>query len=71
MMMAFNRAPRTQVVAVCQEAALHALEEDMDATCIQARHLEAALRLVQPRISPESVHFYESYWASSQGRHDA
>ncbi|KAH9373913.1 hypothetical protein HPB48_001089 [Haemaphysalis longicornis] len=60
-----------EVVAVCQEAALRALEEDIDATCIQARHLEAALRLVQPRISPESVRFYESYWASSQGRHDA
>ncbi|XP_049521274.1 ATPase family protein 2 homolog isoform X2 [Dermacentor silvarum] len=58
-----------EVVAVCQEAALRALEEDINATCIKGWHLEAALKLVQPRISPESVQFYESYWASSQSRH--
>ncbi|XP_037506198.1 ATPase family protein 2 homolog [Rhipicephalus sanguineus] len=58
-----------EVVAVCQEAALLALEEDINATCVEGRHLEAALKLVQPRISPESVKFYESYWASSQSRH--
>ncbi|XP_037286963.2 ATPase family gene 2 protein homolog A isoform X1 [Rhipicephalus microplus] len=58
-----------EVVAVCQEAALLALEEDIDATCIEGRHLEVALKLIQPRISPESVQFYESYWASSQNRH--
>ncbi|KAH6935050.1 hypothetical protein HPB50_003135 [Hyalomma asiaticum] len=58
-----------EVVAVCQEAALLALEEDIDASCVESRHLEAALKLVQPRISPESVQFYESYWASSQRRH--
>ncbi|KAK8767146.1 hypothetical protein V5799_006080 [Amblyomma americanum] len=60
-----------EVVAVCQEAALCALEEDMNATCIEGRHMEAALRVVQPRISPESVQFYESYWASSHTRHTA
>ncbi|KAH7954027.1 hypothetical protein HPB49_014986 [Dermacentor silvarum] len=65
-----NYKPVTQqVVAVCQEAALRALEEDINATCIKGWHLEAALKLVQPRISPESVQFYESYWASSQSRH--
>ncbi|XP_075544517.1 ATPase family gene 2 protein homolog A-like isoform X1 [Dermacentor variabilis] len=58
-----------EVVAVCQEAALRALEEDINATCIEGWHLEAALKLVQPRISPESIQFYESYWASSQSRH--
>ncbi|CAN7937696.1 unnamed protein product [Ixodes hexagonus] len=59
-----------EVVAVCQEAALIALEEDIEARYITAQHLEAALGLVQPRISRETVQYYESYWASTgKGRH--
>ncbi|XP_040357995.1 ATPase family protein 2 homolog isoform X2 [Ixodes scapularis] len=59
-----------EVVAVCQEAALIALEEDIEARHITALHLEAALQLVRPRISQETVQYYESYWASTgKGRH--
>ncbi|EEC13245.1 transitional endoplasmic reticulum ATPase, putative, partial [Ixodes scapularis] len=59
-----------EVVAVCQEAALIALEEDIEARHIMALHLEAALQLVPPRISQETVQYYESYWASTgKGRH--
>ncbi|CAN8012439.1 unnamed protein product [Ixodes pacificus] len=59
-----------EVVAVCQEAALIALEEDIEARHITALHLEAALQLVRPRISRETVRYYESYWASTgNGRH--
>ncbi|CAN8032556.1 unnamed protein product [Ixodes persulcatus] len=59
-----------EVVAVCQEAALIALEEDIEARHITALHLEAALQLVRPRISQETVRYYESYWASTgKGRH--
>lgn len=62
--------PDEQVVAVCQEAALIALEEDIEARHITALHLEAALQLVRPRISQETVQYYESYWASTgKGRH--
>ncbi|KAF6097323.1 spermatogenesis associated 5 [Phyllostomus discolor] len=50
-----------EVIAVCREAALLALEEDMKATCIRRRHFAQALSTVTPRI-PESLRrFYEDY----------
>lgn len=50
-----------QIVAVCREAALLALEEDIQANCIMKRHFTQALSAVTPRI-PESLRrFYEEY----------
>lgn len=50
-----------EVIAVCREAALLALEEDMKAKCIRRRHFTQALGTVTPRI-PESLRrFYEDY----------
>ncbi|XP_058522868.1 ATPase family gene 2 protein homolog A isoform X4 [Ochotona princeps] len=50
-----------EIVAVCREAALLALEEDIQANCIMKRHFTQALSAVTPRI-PESLRrFYEEY----------
>ncbi|XP_054419395.1 ATPase family gene 2 protein homolog A [Pteronotus mesoamericanus] len=50
-----------EVIAVCREAALLALEEDIQAKCIRRRHFTRALSAVTPRI-PESLRrFYEDY----------
>ncbi|XP_045687720.1 ATPase family protein 2 homolog isoform X2 [Phyllostomus hastatus] len=59
---ATNRPDRIdKVIAVCREAALLALEEDMTAKCIRRRHFTRALSTVTPRI-PESLRrFYEDY----------
>ncbi|XP_036914473.1 ATPase family protein 2 homolog [Sturnira hondurensis] len=54
-----------EVIAVCREAALLALEEDMKAECIRRRHFTRALSTVTPRI-PESLRrFYEDYQQKS------
>ncbi|XP_037686527.1 ATPase family protein 2 homolog isoform X2 [Choloepus didactylus] len=50
-----------EIIAVCREAALLALEEDIQANCIMRRHFTGALSIVKPRI-PESLRrFYEDY----------
>ncbi|CAH1267750.1 SPATA5 [Branchiostoma lanceolatum] len=54
-----------EVVAVCQEAALSALTEDIKAQCVQGRHFEQALQAVCPRIGPELIQFYQQYQKNS------
>uniref|UniRef100_G1QCX9 non-chaperonin molecular chaperone ATPase n=1 Tax=Myotis lucifugus TaxID=59463 RepID=G1QCX9_MYOLU len=50
-----------EVIAVCEEAALLALGEDIEAKCIRKKHFTQALSTVTPRI-PESLRrFYEDY----------
>lgn len=50
-----------QIIAVCREAALLALEEDIQANCIMKKHFTQALSTVTPRL-PESLRrFYEDY----------
>ncbi|XP_032148252.1 ATPase family protein 2 homolog isoform X3 [Sapajus apella] len=54
-----------EIVAVCREAALLALEEDIQANFIMKRHFTQALSIVTPRI-PESLRrFYEDYQEKS------
>ncbi|XP_055130623.1 ATPase family gene 2 protein homolog A isoform X3 [Symphalangus syndactylus] len=54
-----------EIVAICREAALLALEEDIQANLIMKRHFTQALSTVTPRI-PESLRrFYENYQESS------
>ncbi|XP_005386812.1 PREDICTED: spermatogenesis-associated protein 5 isoform X2 [Chinchilla lanigera] len=54
-----------EIVAVCREAALLALEENIKAICIMKKHFTQALRIVTPRI-PESLRrFYEDYQEKS------
>ncbi|XP_075399957.1 ATPase family gene 2 protein homolog A isoform X2 [Tenrec ecaudatus] len=54
-----------EIIAVCKEAALLALEENIQAEYVLKRHFAQALRTVTPRI-PESVRrFYEDYQEKS------
>ncbi|XP_027629482.1 ATPase family protein 2 homolog [Tupaia chinensis] len=54
-----------EIIAVCREAALLSLEEDIQAKCIMKRHFTQALSAVTPRI-PESLRrFYEEYQEKS------
>ncbi|XP_042637668.1 ATPase family protein 2 homolog [Orycteropus afer afer] len=54
-----------EIIAVCREAALLALEESIHANCIRKRHFIQALNTVTPRI-PESLRrFYEDYQEKS------
>uniref|UniRef100_H0WT88 AFG2 AAA ATPase homolog A n=1 Tax=Otolemur garnettii TaxID=30611 RepID=H0WT88_OTOGA len=54
-----------EIIAMCREAALLALEEDIQANCIRKRHFTQALSAVTPRI-PESLRrFYEDYQEKS------
>lgn len=50
-----------QVIAVCREAALLALEEDIKAKCIRKKHFTQALSTVTPRIPASLRRFYEDY----------
>ncbi|EFX89715.1 hypothetical protein DAPPUDRAFT_40651, partial [Daphnia pulex] len=50
-----------EVTAVCNEAALRALEEDIEAKQICRRHFDFSLSVVTPRITSETVNFYENY----------
>lgn len=50
-----------QVTAVCNEAALRALEEDIAIRLVSKRHFEHSLKLVKPRITAETIQFYEDY----------
>ena len=57
-----------QVSAVCHEAALSAMQEDIQAQHIHARHFDHALKTVQPRLSQTMVNFYDDY-AKQSGLH--
>ncbi|XP_023974947.1 ATPase family gene 2 protein homolog A isoform X4 [Physeter macrocephalus] len=63
---ATNRPDRIdKIIAVCREAALLALEEDIQANCIMKKHFTQALSAVTPRL-PESLRrFYEDYQEKS------
>ncbi|XP_071440469.1 ATPase family gene 2 protein homolog A [Hetaerina americana] len=50
-----------EVVAVCQEAGLNALEDDIHAECIMQHHVEKALNNVKPRTSQYLLDLYETY----------
>lgn len=50
-----------QILAVCREAALLALQEDIAAQSIEAKHFERALNTVIPRISESLMQLYINY----------
>lgn len=57
----------SQITAVCREAALLALQEDIKARHIQARHFESALDAVKPRIPDSLIQSYISYQQRRSG----
>lgn len=50
-----------QLTAVCHEAALKALEENINSELIKHRHFSDALSIVKPRITQDQINFYENY----------
>ncbi|MEE6461619.1 hypothetical protein FKM82_001347 [Ascaphus truei] len=50
-----------EITAVCREAALLALQEDIQAQCIMGRHFDQALAVVTPRIPDSLIQFYATY----------
>lgn len=54
-----------QITAVCREAALLALQEDINAKRILGRHFWDALMVVTPRIPDSLIQFYADYQQQS------
>ncbi|XP_039285889.1 LOW QUALITY PROTEIN: ATPase family protein 2 homolog [Nilaparvata lugens] len=50
-----------EVVAVCQEAALSALQEDISAAQVSQSHFQHALTIITPRTSKTLLKLYEEY----------
>lgn len=61
----FPRVCSIQITAVCREAALLALQEDIGAQSIMGIHFEGALELVQPRIPESLIQSYISFQQKS------
>jgi AAA family ATPase len=59
-----------EMVAVCQEAALFAMESRSDRMVVSVlmNHFDAALKAVKPRISADMIAFYEAFGKSHQVR---
>ncbi|XP_054595333.1 ATPase family gene 2 protein homolog A [Nothobranchius furzeri] len=62
-----NKYSGAEITAVCREAALLALQEDIKAQHIQARHFESALNSVKPRIPDSLIQSYISYQLQHSG----
>uniref|UniRef100_A0A8C6WGV4 Spermatogenesis associated 5 n=1 Tax=Neogobius melanostomus TaxID=47308 RepID=A0A8C6WGV4_9GOBI len=56
-----------KITAVCREAALQALQEDIKARSVQARHFHQALTTVQPRIPDSLIQSYVRYQQRHSG----
>uniref|UniRef100_A0A8C3MDS9 vesicle-fusing ATPase n=1 Tax=Geospiza parvula TaxID=87175 RepID=A0A8C3MDS9_GEOPR len=54
-----------KITAVCREAALLALQEDIHAKSITGRHFRSALAVVSPRIPDSLIQFYADYQQQS------
>ncbi|KAJ8372108.1 hypothetical protein AAFF_G00294720 [Aldrovandia affinis] len=54
-----------EISAVCREAALLALQEDIGAQSIMGRHFEGALLMVKPRIPESLIQSYVSFQRQS------
>lgn len=50
-----------EVQAVCQEAAMKALEDNIDAVVVSWKHFEKALQVVQPRTNSDLLKLYDDY----------
>ncbi|KAJ2182105.1 AAA+-type ATPase [Coemansia sp. RSA 1807] len=50
-----------EVVALCQEAAIEAMNADPDAQCVEMVHFNACLSRFKTRITPEMLQFYADF----------
>lgn len=51
--------------AVCHEAAMFALQEDIGSQTVEQRHFDQALGVVHPRITEQLIQFYQNYHLTS------
>ncbi|XP_059500436.1 ATPase family gene 2 protein homolog A isoform X3 [Stegostoma tigrinum] len=54
-----------EIIALCREAALLALQEDIEAKIIKKRHFDQSFEIVTPRIPKKLMDFYASYQQQS------
>ncbi|XP_043581016.1 ATPase family protein 2 homolog isoform X3 [Bombus pyrosoma] len=50
-----------EIQAICHEAAIKALEEDLNATIITKEHFKAALAIITPRTPASLINLYNEY----------
>ncbi|CAO3649741.1 unnamed protein product [Mucor hiemalis] len=50
-----------EAVAICQEAALYAMEEDIHIDSVKMRHFRRSLETFTRRITPEMLQFYKDF----------
>lgn len=50
-----------EITALCREAALAALEENIESTEVRGRHFDAAFKVVKPRTSSHLIELYRKY----------
>jgi AAA family ATPase len=55
-----------EIVAVCREASLSALDENIQSMFIFMRHFLQAIRKITPRITQEMLQFYANFSNSSK-----
>ncbi|OXA60666.1 ATPase family protein 2 homolog [Folsomia candida] len=53
-----------ELTALCHEAAMKALEDDITSQKVQNLHFLKALEIVKPRINKDQIQFYEQYSSS-------
>ncbi|KAL1262266.1 hypothetical protein QQF64_007531 [Cirrhinus molitorella] len=56
-----ERYSGAEITAVCREAALQALQEDITAQQVNAGHFDSALNTVRPRIPQTLLQTYANY----------
>lgn len=50
-----------ECVALCQNAAIHSMEEDINTKEVCQRHFQKALKNITPRITKEMINFYDEF----------
>ena len=50
-----------EIISICQEAALNALQSSFSATAVKWSDFENAFKKVKPRITQDTIEFYETY----------
>ncbi|ANB12581.1 AAA family ATPase AFG2 [Sugiyamaella lignohabitans] len=54
-----------EVVALCQEAGIQAMNEDLDIDCVSMRHFDAALKGIRKGITKDIIDYFEEFARSS------
>ena len=57
-----------EIAAICNEAAMAALEEDVKNEEVNQMHFEVALNNLKPRISSELFKIYDKFQSDNQNK---